>query len=283
VGAAFGVGFLIGPALGGASSLYDLSAAYPALQAYGVNPFSFPALIALLITLLNLALVWRYFDETLTPARTAALAAPSIRKVLKALRSQRDGIALTYWAWFLFQVALAGTTFALPFHAAQQLGYGPAQITGLLIVLGVVLALMQGTYVRWASPRLGPRAMLVHGLAFTIPAFALIGYAQTPAPMYAGLVLLGIGGAQVQPCLSALASLYAPGAAQGRAQGDFRALGALGRVIGRIAVAGIYWRLGPAESYYASAAFLALPIAVALRLPTPPEEENAPPPPASVP
>jgi len=275
VGAAFGVGFLIGPGVGGASSLVDLSVIFPGLQAYGVNPFSLPALLALAITLLNFGLVWWLLEETLSPSQSSAIAAPSFRKLVSALRPRRTGIVLTYWTWFLFQIALAGTTFALPFHATQQLEFGPPEITGLLIILGIALALTQATYVRMVSPRIGPRAMLVHGLVVVVPAFVLIGLGESRWLMYAGLILLGIGGGMVQPCLSALASLYSPATAQGRAQGDFRSLGALGRVMGRIAVTGIYWRLGAAESYYTSAVFLVLPIMIALLLPPPTERETS--------
>jgi MFS family permease len=271
VGAAFGAGFLFGPPLGALAARVDLAALYPAGAAWGLNPFSAAALVSIALMLLNLALVWWAFEET----RAGTPAAPGRRPgTLMALWPRRGaGIVLVNWSWFLFQMALAGTTFALPFHAAQRLGYGPGQITGLLIALGIALALVQATYVRRYSARIEARTMLAHGLLLAIPALACIGWADRAWVLYAGVILLGVGGALVQPCLAALTSEYSPNAQQGRAQADFRALGALGRVIGRVAVALVYWRLGPAESFYASAAFMALPLALALRLPPPAGED----------
>lgn len=272
VGAAFGAGFLFGPPLGALAARVDLVALWPAGAAWGLNPFSAAALVSLTLSAANLALVWFALEET-----GSARAAVSARRsgALAALRPRRgDGLALVNWSWLLFQLALSGTTFALPFHAAQRLGYGPGQITGLLVALGIALALVQATYVRRFSARIEARRMLVHGFLIAIPALACIGWAASPAALYLGVVLLGVGGALIQPCLAALTADYSPAGAQGGAQGDFRALGALGRVVGRIAVALVYWRLGPAESFYASAAFMALPLALALRLPPPDMSAN---------
>jgi len=278
IGVAFGIGFILGPALGGGFSLIDLTAHAPGLAAYGLNPFSMPALVAMVLTVANLALVYFYFGETLTPARRSH-ANTGRRAIFQALQAGGEpGLARVNWSWFMYQVAFAGVTFALPFHAAQRLGYGPAQITVLLVFMGLVLALMQGGYVRRMSGRIGPKAMLMHGMCFVMPAFACIGYGPTPIYFYAGLLLLGVGAAQVQPCFASLASLYAPPNAQGRALGDFRSLGSLGRVIGPILIALAYWRIGPTASFLAGAAFVAVPLFLAFRLPPVPEEQAEAPP-----
>ena len=277
VGVAFGIGFILGPALGGGFSLIDLTALFPGLVAYGINPFSMPALVALVLTLANLMLVWLYFGETLPEGDRRTTTGR--RPIFQALQGGGvPGSARINWAWFLYQVAFAGTTFALPFHAAQQLGYGPAQITLLLVFMGLVLAVMQGGYVRRMSTRISPKLMLLHGMGFVLPALAIIGFAQTPLAFYAGLLLLGIGAAQVQPCCAALASLYAPAQAQGRAMGDFRSLGSLGRVVGPILIALAYWRVGPSASFLAGALFVAVPLVLATRLPALPEDKPVVPP-----
>lgn len=274
IGVAFGIGFILGPAMGGGFSLIDLTQLAPGLVAYGINPFSMPALVALLLTLGNLAFVAFAFNETLDKARRSGRGAPR-RAIFQALKGGAEpGLARVNWAWFLYQVAFAGATFALPFHAAQQLGYTPAQITVLLVFMGLVLALVQGGYVRRMSGRLGPKRMLIQGMAIVVPGLVCIGYGTSPAHFFAGLFLLAIGAAQVQPCMAALASLYAPGTAQGRAMGDFRSLGSLGRVVGPILIALAYWRIGAGASFLAGAAFVALPMLLAMRLPAVPETKE---------
>ena len=70
VGVAFGLGFLVGPAIGGFSSLIDLGTYFPDLVRYGINPFSVPAFIAFSLSLLNLLWVALKFNETLPLEKT---------------------------------------------------------------------------------------------------------------------------------------------------------------------------------------------------------------------
>ena len=69
IGVAFALGFILGPALGGIASLIDLSTLFPEWRSWGVNPFSLPALLAFVLSAVNLAWVIRCFPETLPPKR----------------------------------------------------------------------------------------------------------------------------------------------------------------------------------------------------------------------
>ncbi|MDP7640610.1 MAG: MFS transporter, partial [Candidatus Hydrogenedentes bacterium] len=70
VGVAFGLGFILGPAIGGFSAALNLTERWPELARLGVNPFSFPALVALALSAVNLAFVYARFPET-RPGSTA--------------------------------------------------------------------------------------------------------------------------------------------------------------------------------------------------------------------
>ncbi|MGB0289828.1 MAG: MFS transporter, partial [Opitutales bacterium] len=59
VGVAFGLGFIVGPAIGGFCVAVDLTELFPSLTAFGLNPFSTPALVACALSLLNLFWVAR--------------------------------------------------------------------------------------------------------------------------------------------------------------------------------------------------------------------------------
>ena len=69
VGIAFGLGFIVGPAIGGLFAMVDLTTIAPSLEAFGVNPFSVPALISLILSLINLAWISHYFEETLPESK----------------------------------------------------------------------------------------------------------------------------------------------------------------------------------------------------------------------
>ena len=64
VGIAFGLGFIIGPAIGGLSTQVNLLEMAPSLEKFGVNPFSFAAAISCILCLVNLGWVYTKFDET---------------------------------------------------------------------------------------------------------------------------------------------------------------------------------------------------------------------------
>ena len=270
IGIAFGLGFILGPAIGGFSAALDLTQDLPALVKFGLNPFSAPALAALILSLANLAFVSLRFPETLRPS-SALYDRP--RRAINPLKLFRTydypGVTRTNWANFLFITAFAGMEFSLTFLAMDRLDYGPRQNAYMFLFVGLVLTLVQGGYVRRQSAKIGPKRMAVQGLATTIPGLLLVGLAQSSLVLYAGLFLMAVGSAQVIPCLTALASVYAPPHEQGRILGIYRSLGSLARGIGPLIACVLYWRLGAGMAYVLGAASLLAPLAVAASLPKP--------------
>src|SRR5690606_10536951 len=158
----------------------------------------------------------------------------------------------TNLTYFLFLLAFSGMEFSLTFLAHERLGYGPMQNAGMFLFVGGILVLIQGGYVRRRSNTTGPRRMTIHGLIMVATALVIVGIAgglQSQLVLYLGLALLAAGSAQATPCLTALASTYAPAEEQGRVLGIFRSLGALARAIGPLFAAGLYWWTGPVAAY----------------------------------
>lgn len=271
MGMAFGLGFILGPALGGLSAHIDLAAAFPGLTRFGVNPFSAPALVAMTLSLVNLFFVYTAFSETRPPdarAETRAAARPvNPLKMLGAV--PYPGVNMTNAIYFIFITAFSGIQFSLVFLAAERFGYGAQQNAMMMVFLGVMLALVQGSYVQRFASRIGPKRMVMHGLATAVPACLLVGYAPTPAVLYVGLFVQAAATAQTMPCLTALVSLYTPVDEQGRVLGIFRSLGALSRAAGPLVACLLYWRLGAATTYYLAAAAIVAPLVWAAWLPDP--------------
>jgi len=272
IGIAFGIGFIVGPALGGVTALVDLTHYFPGLVDYGVNPFSAPAAAAALLSALNIVLVLVLFRETL-PA-----AGPGERPVRKTnplalLRTfEYPGVTATNWAYFMFLIAFSGMEFSLTFLAVERLGFGPLQNASLFLFIGIILSFVQGGYVPRAAHRFGSRAVTSHGLICIIPSLVIIGLAGHFAQawlLYVGLFVLAVGGAQTLPSLTALASLYAPEHEQGRILGIFRSLGALARALGPLLACVLYWRLGGPATYYLGAVWILIPLMLLRFLPPP--------------
>ena len=276
IGIAFGLGFIVGPVLGGFSAAFDPTAVWPALARYGINPYSAPAAVAALLTLCNLVLVICFLPETRRKgAAVKRTANPLVLLSTKAF----PGVFQTNLANLFFIFAFAGMEFSLTFLAVERLGFDAKQNAYMFVFVGVVMALVQGGYVRRQAEVVGPKRMMLRGLLLLIPALTLVGLAgqyQSVGLLYAGLFLLAIGSGMVTPCLTTLVSVYAPPSEQGRVMGIFRSLGALGRAVGPIVACILYWRLGAAPAYYIGAASIIIPFMIGLRLPEPPSGAQGP-------
>ena len=235
-----------------------------------MNPFSVPALVAFALSAINLVFVAAKFRESLPKgfhSRNQPLRTINPIKLFHA--ETYPGVSRNNLAYFLFLSAFSGAEFALTFLAAERFGYGPMGNALMLLFIGVILVITQGSYVRRKSASVGAKRMSLQGLAMALPGLALVGFAPNTGVLYLGLFFMAVGSAQVIPCMTALASLYTPPNAQGRILGVFRSLGALARAIGPLIACVVYWRLGAAATYYIVAAFIAVPLVIAQGLPQP--------------
>jgi MFS family permease len=275
IGIAFGLGFILGPAIGGVTASIDLSAHFPGLVAYGLNPFSAPAAAALLLTAFNL--VYAYFRLPETLRKSGAPRPVRSANPLALLRTESyPGVSRTNLTYFLFLLAFSGMEFSLTFLAHERLSYGARQNAYMFLFIGAILVAIQGGYVRRRSASVGPRRMALHGLGMVIPALMVVGlaaYLRSSLVLYVGLLFLAAGAAQATPCLTALASMYTPKEEQGRVLGIFRSLGALARAIGPLLAAALYWWIGPTLAYFLGGLFVLVPLVMAAGLPKSPEAE----------
>jgi len=272
VGMSIGLGFILGPAIGGLSfhfAAVDLSGTWQEGLAW--NPFSVPALIACALAFINLAWVVTRLPETHAPDASSGAEAGSQRRGLNpfaALSSlAAPGVARVCLLNLAFLTIFSGMEFTLTFLALERLDYGPAQNAVMFVVVGLLIALVQGGVVRRLAPKRGEKNLALLGLVFLIPAFVLVGLAQSQTMLYAGLVPMAVGSALAMPCLSALVSRYATESSQGLALGTFRSMGALSRAIGPLVFAAIFWRMGSQTPYLLGAALLLIPIAMCAGLP----------------
>lgn len=263
IGAAFGVGFILGPSLGGVLSLARVDELLPWLP--GVNPFSGAALGAFLLSALNLLWVAKKLRETKRSSERTVQR--RINPVRLFAPSDIPGVSRTNLVYFVFLVAFAGMEFTLTFLAHDRFAYTSLQNALMFVYVGLILALVQGGIVRRLAPRVGEKRLALAGIVLLIPALALIGVAPGQGVLYAGLFLLAVGSALATPSLTALVSLYAPSDRQGEALGTFRSLGALARAVAPLIAASLYWRYGSALPYYACAALLLVPLALGFTLP----------------
>jgi DHA1 family tetracycline resistance protein-like MFS transporter len=188
IGAAFGLGFTVGPVL-----------AFVVLAVTG-NNYHVVAFVAAAFSALSFSLTWFWFKETLPPERRgagAAKAAVSIGSMLSALRHPLVGFLLT--AMFVQQLAFGGFQQLLSLFTLNRLGFDASGNALLFVVVGIVVVVIQGGLIgRW-SRKYGDRWLILLGLSFL--SAGLILTAVTPnqaAPWYSKeamtMQLAGVGG-----------------------------------------------------------------------------------------
>jgi DHA1 family tetracycline resistance protein-like MFS transporter len=235
LGAAFGLGFVIGPGLGGL--LAGLS-------------YVAPIWAAALITLMATALAWFWLPETIHRADAAANSPwRSLPRVLRRPRLRPLLLAdFLYWGSF----AVCHTTF--PLFAAARFGFDVPQTGYVLSAFGGLGVLVQlglvAPIVRW----LGVSRTFVVGLLIAAMGWGLVSLSYSTPSFLLALVPAGVG---VGLCSAALVTLISHSGSreeQGTVQGAAGALESLGRTLGPVWGNGTLQRFGEGSAYASAAA-----------------------------
>ena len=274
VGAAFGLGFLTGPVVGGLTAHVSLLDRHPGLAAWGVHPFSVPAAIGFGLCLVNLLWISARFAETLPPEKRGPGATLRERNPLRALFTLPDAaIRRTNVVGFLATFCFSFFETIISFFTADKLGYAPRDLTLVFVYLGLVSILTQGLLVRRAVPAMGEKRAALAGIGAISAAFVAIGLAVGVARsgplLYAALTASAIGSGFANVGLSALISLYAPAAEQGKVTGIYRSLGFLARAASPVVAGTLFFKAGGTVTFVIGGLLMLVPLYLGLRLPAP--------------
>ncbi len=269
IGVAFALGFVFGPALGGLLSKINLLDHFPHLISWGVNPFSAPALLALVLSIINIGMLLRWLPETakLKHDKEEIHRSANLIKIFKP--HSLKAINLTNACYFLFITVFAGMEFTLTFLTVERLAFEPIHNGFIFVYIGLLIALVQGGFVRRRANIIGEKKVAMYGLICIIPGLFLLAKTTNMVYLMTGLFFLASGAAMSIPTLTSLISLFASEHEQGHVLGIFRSLGALGRIIGPLWASLIFWRWGSQVSYILGALFLIIPILILTKIPKP--------------
>jgi MFS family permease len=248
IGVAFGLGFIMGPAIGGILAQFNLLNAFPSLEHYGINPFSLTAFFSLFLSLLNLIWVNFKLKETLpSQVRKKTKAEPfKIFKLFNYGTVDSKQLNLTY---LIFMIAFSGMEFTLTFFAVDRFLFSTFQNGMMFVYIGIILILAQGVLVRRLSPKVGPYNLSLSGLFLSIIAFVLLSFSNTLLLFFSALTVMSLSIGLCSPSMSALASLFAKPEEQGALLGLFRSAGSFARASGPILAALSYFFYGPQITY----------------------------------
>jgi DHA1 family tetracycline resistance protein-like MFS transporter len=245
IGVAFGLGFILGPALSGILAKVSYTA---------------PIWAAAAMTLVAATMAWFWLPETVHRSRAGAgnplaylpelLHRPIVRRVLT--------IDFVYW----FAFAIFQTTFAL--FAAERFGFDASRTGYFFAAFGVLGAVIQGGFIRPVVASLGDKTTFILGLACAAAGLVAAALAHSVMLFAATLVPLAFGIGFGHPTVSSLISRVARGDEQGRVQGAASAVESLGRTLGPVWGNASLQHFGEATPYVSAAAFLVMTLFLTL-------------------
>lgn len=280
-GAAFGLGFVLGPSL--AAMLAVVGREFSG--EYGT---CYPAFGAALMALVAAILVWLKLPESLEKGRATATGHMlSIARLRDVGRDPRTRELLLFGAFALFAFVMLETTFVL--LVGGQFGLTQAQIGMLFAYIGVMMVIVQGGLVGRLAARFGEPNLLVVGPFITATGFLLIAVVTQAGKdwlawglLLAACVPVALGNGLSNPSLMSLVSRRSQAGRQGETLGVLQGVFSLSRSIAPL-LAGLLFDAGPALPYLVGASVFMLVGGFALRIRRAQFESLAPkvPPPAT--
>jgi MFS transporter, DHA1 family, tetracycline resistance protein len=255
IGAAFGLGFMIGPALGGLLAGGDPITADLETPAWVAAGLSFLALLGV-ASLLPESLPAERRDGAPARGRVGAVLGVLHRPVLSRL-------ILVY---FLVILAVAGMQSVFAIWAMPQLGWGPRQVGYVFAYVGLISAILQGGLIGRLTQLFGEERLLVCGLALIGVGLVALPFAHDVPILGAVLTGLALGMGLMQPTLNSLISQQAGGEEQGEIMGVSQSVASLSRVLGPFAAGFCFAAFGRNSPYFAGAALTGVAVLLALNL-----------------
>ncbi len=243
LGAVFGLGFVLGPALGGL------------LGDYGLR---IPFLFAAFCSLLNMLYGYFVLPESLTPDRRGVrlgrrdlnpftpLAAFGQYPIIRSLSGAFVLLGLSNQVMFAIWVL----------YTEQVLGWTTKQNGVALAVYGLLSAVVQAGLISRSIKLLGEKKTIIVGLLFAAAEFVMLSVARSSTTLYLSLLVGALGGL-AGPALQGLISRQVPNSEQGRVQGAIASLNSLVGVVGPVIATTIYaYFNGGSAWHFPGAAFI---------------------------
>jgi DHA1 family tetracycline resistance protein-like MFS transporter len=217
VGAAFGLGFVLGPALGGVLGQFD-----PRLPFWAAGAMA----------LVNAAYGYFVLPESLPKEKRAPFSLKKANPVgsLVLLRSHPElsGLSLMYFLMQLAHVVLPSVTVL---YMGYRYGWNEMQVGLMLAGVGVCSMIVQGGLVKPVVAGLGERRALALGLIFGALGFAIYGFAGNGAVFLVGIPVMALWGF-AGPSAQALMTRHVSSSEQGQLQGAIASITAIAGLFG---------------------------------------------------
>jgi DHA1 family tetracycline resistance protein-like MFS transporter len=255
LGAAFGMGMIIGPPLGGLLASIRIT---------------LPFWVAAGVLLINALLVTLFLPETrkIAPAQAQTLTTHTRWHILptgwrKMYRS--PAITRLMAVDLLFALAFATIISVFALFTEHHFGWKAKQVGYTFTYLGIISVIMQGGLIGWLAKRLGEQKLLLLGLCCLAGGLLALSLSRSVAFMLLALGVLHVGEGVARPSITALFSFASPADMEGETLGIAQGVGSLGNMIGPMLAGSCYLLAGSRIPFMTGGAFVV--VAALLLLP----------------
>ena len=251
VGAAIGLGFILGPVIGGLLSPYGIRA---------------PGGAALILSVINLAFVFVFLPEPdrVTKSDEEAGFVQSIKGMWEAVKEPLTG--QVYVIFFVVTLAFAAIPVIVPLLGIEYFGFTEVEMSYVFIFIGIIQVFLQGFGIRRLVAKLGEEKLIIFG-----PLLLAIGVTLTPIFKSIGgfgfstiLVALGVG--ITNTAVPGFISLMTSEERQGSRLGVTQSIGSVARIFGPMIGGYITEYSNVQSSFYVSGMLLIVPFILGCRL-----------------
>jgi predicted MFS family arabinose efflux permease len=247
IGAAFGLGFVLGPAIAGFLARYSLS---------------LPGLVAAALAAVNGVAAYFVLPE---PEHRLARGERG-RWTALTEELQRPGIRRLVLCYFLIVGAFSAMESTYAFLMKDRYGLSDAAVPWVFTYIGVLVTIVQGGLVGPLTKRFGEKRLLVIGTVLQAVALAALPFATSLAGLLVATAPLAVGSGLASPAISALISRESRAEDQGGTLGIGQSAAAFGRILGPYSGTFTFARISPAFPYVAGAAVMVCAAAISSTL-----------------
>ncbi len=259
IGVAFGLGFIVGPLIGGL--LADSGRSLGTQPPYGTG---FPALFAALLALISFLFAYKVLEESLNKHRTHSETKNRLSKI-----------------WSSFKRPLLGRVFSISLFCGMAMGLIEAMLFLYLkdvfgwsielssygfAYIGLIIVFTQGYLIRKLMPKWGERKLLVLGSIVAATGMVVIGTAPNVFWLFIGTTLLPLGNGMLTPTLLGTLSLLSAKNEQGEIIGVSHSLQSLARIVGPLLGGLVYQYVNTSAPFYCAALFYCMSFGVVLSI-----------------
>ena len=257
IGAAFGLGFILGPPLSGLLSHVGAK--------HGMAGNLLPGLAAGSLSLTALLVALLVLGESKSPDATVRSAVPPQFDPRVWRETAAHTILLAILSTlFIALLAVAGMETSVTLHARDRFHFKPLDLAYFFLFMGVIVAAIQGGLIGKLARALGERSLVAIGAASFTVGLALIPGVYRVSLLYAVAFFLAVGQGLTYPSLTSLVTKVTPARDHGSMLGLATSVGSLARFLGPIISGFLYDLAGAPGAFYGSAALTLVAFVIAM-------------------